>query len=224
MKMIIKVLLLFFPWKIRRWLLVKNYKYDIHPTARIGLAYVYPHKLIMGEHSYIRDFTVAVNCDKIELSPYASISRQCWITGFPTGTKSAEFSYDNNRKAELILGEHSKIMKKHHIDCTNQVKIGKFVTIAGYDSQILTHSINIHTNRQESNPVEIGEYSFVSTKVVILGGSRLPSYSILGAGAVLNKYYDDDFSYNLFGGLPAKPVKKLSTDEPYFLRDAGAVK
>lgn len=41
MKMALQIILLFFPWKIRRYLLNRFWKFEIHPTARIGFSYIY---------------------------------------------------------------------------------------------------------------------------------------------------------------------------------------
>jgi acetyltransferase-like isoleucine patch superfamily enzyme len=77
--------------------------------------------------------------------------------------------------------EHSAITKKIIIlICTNVITIGKFVTVAGYSSQLLTHSINIELNIQDSHPISIGDYRFVGTASTILG-AILPAYSVLGS-------------------------------------------
>ena len=149
------------------------------------------------------------------------ISQRNWITGFPINTNSKHFSHDPNRKSELIIGQDSAITKCHHIDFTNSIIIGKFTTIAGYSSQFLTHSIDINEGRQDSKPITIGDYCFVSTRVIILGGSKLPSYSVLGAGAVLNKSFDQE--WNLYAGIPAKATKELSKNAKYFNRKEGFI-
>lgn len=115
------------------------------------------------------------------------------------------FAHDKSRKSELIIGKESAITKKHHIDCTNTIHIGDYVTIAGYNSQLLTHSIDIYNGRQDSHPITIGDYCFVSTDVNILGGSILPSHCALATGAVLTKAYNEE--WKLYGGVPAKPIK-----------------
>lgn len=155
------------------------------------------------------------------LGKNATIARSNWITGFSTGTTSKHFAHQKNRKSELILGDESAITKKHHLDCTNSIIIGKYTTIAGYNSQFLTHSIDIYEGRQDSHPIEIGDYCFVSTRVITLGGSKLPNNSLLAAGAVLNKKFEDE--YQLYAGIPAVPRKELPHDAKYFNREVGFV-
>ena len=57
--------------------------------------------------------------------------------------------------------------------------------------------------------------------MVILGGSCLPDYSVLGAKSLLNACFET--SYFLYGGVPAVPVKQLSKELKYFLRTEGFV-
>jgi acetyltransferase-like isoleucine patch superfamily enzyme len=219
--MIFKLIILFFPWKIRRIILVFFFKYEIHPTAKIGLSWIFPNHLVMKAHSKIGHFNTALHLDYIEIGECANISRGNWITGFTTKSISKHFSHQKNRSSSLIIGSHSAITKNHHIDCTNTITIGSFTTIAGYYSQLLTHSIDIYENRQDSHPIIIGDYCFVGTNVVVLGGSKLPNYSVLGAKSLLNKQFTD--TYFLYGGVPARKITPIATDAQYFLRITGFV-
>lgn len=101
------------------------------------------------------------------------------------------------------------------------MKIGDYVTIAGYATQFLTHSIDVYEGRQGSKPIEIGDYCFVSTRVIVLGGASLPSHSILAAGAILQKSFNEEWT--LYGGVPAKHIKSLPHDAKYFSRERGYV-
>lgn len=219
--LILKFLTLLLPWPLKRIALKYLFKYEIHPKAKIGLSWFFPSKLIMKEGARIDMLNVAINLDKIEMNENSVIGRGNWITGFPSKTNSLHFNYQIDRRSELVMGKHSAITKNHHIDCTNLIQIGEYSTIAGYQSQFLTHSINILENRQYSAPIFIGKYSFVGTNVTILGGSSLPDYSVLGAKSLLNKPYSDNFV--LYGGVPAKPINKLPIYAKYFNRVDGYV-
>ena len=215
-----KVILQLLPWPLRRKILIKKFGYKIHPTAHIGLSYIYPKYLEMGEGASIGHFNVAIHLDRLVIGENSSIGRSNWITGFPTGTDSRFFSHDESRKSELIMGKESAITNKisyMDIVCTK----GDFVTIAGYSSQFLTHSIDIYESRQDSHPIEIGDYCFVSTGVRVLGGAKLPAYSVLGAGAVLNKAYTKERM--IYVGVPAVPKKEIPQGAKYFVREKGFV-
>jgi acetyltransferase-like isoleucine patch superfamily enzyme len=174
----------------------------------------------MEEGSQIGHLTVCKGIDLLHLKAHSSIGRGNWITGFPLGG-SPHFADEANRRPELVLGEHAAITHRHLIDCTNSVTIGRFTTMAGFQSQILTHSIDLERNRQTSAPVRIGDYCFVGTNSVLLPGSSLPDYSVLGAKSLLNRAFTD--AYTLYGGVPAATIKQLPADYAYFKRTEGFV-
>jgi acetyltransferase-like isoleucine patch superfamily enzyme len=218
---LLKIISFFFPWFLRRRILNKCFGYKIHANARIGFAWIFPKELILGADSRIGHFNVAIHLNKIELGPKATISRGNWITGFPVKSILPHFKHQINRKAELILGESSSITKYHHFDCTSHIHIGRFTTIAGYHSQFLTHSIDLNENRQDSNSILFGDYSFIGTNVVVLGGSILPSHSVLGAKSLLNKQFSEEWV--LYGGVPAKKISEIPKTAKYFTRSEGHV-
>ncbi len=217
----LKIISFFFPWFLRRRILNKCFGYKIHADAKIGFSWIFPKELILDADSRIDHFNVAIHLNKVELGAKATISRGNWITGFPLKSASPHFKHQGGRKAELVLGESSNITKNHHFDCTSHIHIGRFATIAGYHSQFLTHSIDVYENRQDSNSILIGDYSFIGTNVVILGGSILPSHSALGAKSLLNKQFSEEWV--LYGGVPAKKISEIPKTAKYFTRDEGYV-
>ncbi|WP_114751765.1 acyltransferase [Pleomorphovibrio marinus] len=219
--MFLKIITFLLPWVIKRWVLENAFGYKIHKTAHIGLAWIYPNKLIMAAGTKIDHFTIAINLDKIVMEKKANIGRGNWITGFPTNVSSLHFKHQCGRKAELRMGESAAITKNHHLDCTNLIEIGRFATIAGYNSQFLTHSIDVVESCQDSVPIYIGEYTFVGTNVVVLGGANLPARSILGAKSLLNKSFKNEWT--LYGGVPAKEISEISSNAKYFNRQDGFV-
>jgi acetyltransferase-like isoleucine patch superfamily enzyme len=173
----------------------------------------------MGAGSRIDHFTVCKGLDLVRLAEHATVGRANWITGWP---KDDLRHFGNPlREPRLILGEHAAITHRHLIDCTASVSIGAFATVAGYRSQLLTHSINIDNSRQEAAPITVGRYCFVGTNCVLLGGSTLPDCSVLGAKSLLTKRYDEP--YKLYGGVPALPLKNLESGAAYFNRSIGFV-
>ena len=190
-------------------------------TSRIGIAWVFPKQLILNKQARIGHLTVCKGLNLLQLGQHATIGRLNWITATPSKSK-IHFSHQKDRRPELILSDHSAITNRHLIDCTNSVIIGKFSTIAGFYSQVITHSIDLEHCIQSSSPIKIGDYCFIGTNSVLLGGCALPSYSVLGAKSLLNKHYSE--SYYLYMGVPAKPEKSLSSQLSYFLRSRGYVK
>jgi len=220
MKTLLGFLSLLLPWSLRRSFLEKQFGYSIHPSSRIGFAWIFPRRLVMEEGSRIGHLTLCKNIDLLHLGAHSVIGQLNWITGFPSGPHR-HFAHQPDRRPELIVERHAGISSRHLIDCTARVRIGAFATIGGFRSQLLTHSIDFAAGRQTAEPIEIGEYCFTGTNSVFLGGSILPHHSILGAQSLLNKKWDEP--YRLYAGVPAKPVKELSPDLEYFRRAEGFV-
>jgi acetyltransferase-like isoleucine patch superfamily enzyme len=220
MKPLFLLLTTLLPWELRRRLLMRWCGFELHPTARIGLSWVLPGRLVMGAHSSIGNLTVCKNLGAVFLGEHASVGNLCWITGFPPGP-SRHFAHQPERRPELHLGAHAAITHRHLIDCTATVSIGAFTTFAGFQSQILTHSIDLAACRQSSEPVTIGTHCFVGTNCVLLGGAVLPDRSVLGAKSLLNKAFTAPLT--LYGGVPAKPIQTLPEDTAYFHRTEGNV-
>lgn len=220
MKTLLRFLSLLLPWALRRSLLENQFGYSIHPTSRIGFAWIFPRQLVMEEGSRIGHLNVCKNIDLFHLGAHAVVGQLNWITGFPSGP-SRHFAHQRDRRPELILEKHAGISSRHLIDCTARVRLGAFATIAGFRSQLLTHSIDLAVSRQSAEPIDIGEYCFTGTNSIVLGGSVLPHHSVLGAQSLLNKKFEEP--YRLYAGVPAKPIRELPPEMEYFRRTEGFV-
>jgi acetyltransferase-like isoleucine patch superfamily enzyme len=218
--MLKKILAMLLPWEFRRKFLEQQFGYSIHPSSYIGLAWIFPQRLVMEENARIGHFTVAKGLDLLHVGAHAVIGQLNWITGFPTG-HARHFAHQPERRPELIVEQHAGISSRHFIDCTARIRIGAYTTVAGFRSQLITHSIDLAAARQSAEPIEIGEYCFLGTDSVVLGGSSLPHHSVLGAKSLLNKKWEMPF--HLYAGVPAKPVKELPQDLGYFQRKEGFV-
>jgi acetyltransferase-like isoleucine patch superfamily enzyme len=219
-KKLLGLLSFLLPWSMRRSFLEKQFGYSIHPTARIGFAWIFPERLVMEANSSIGHLTLCKNIALLHLGESVIVGRGNWITGFPLGP-SPHFANETDRRPELIIGAHSAITHRHLIDCTNRITIGKFTTFAGFQSQMLTHTIDLQANRQTSAPISIGDYCFIGTNTVLLGGSAVPDYSVVGAKSLVNKAFTE--THQLYGGVPARPLQTLPADYAYFTRKSGFV-
>ena len=141
--LLLRVLICFLPWKLRRIVLIRCFGYKIAKSAHIGLSFIYPKYLEMREGASIGHLNVAVHLEELILGENSSIGRQNWITGFPMSNKR-HFARNAKRRASLIVGKESAITKQHHLDCTDLISIGDYTTIAGYRSTFLTHAIDVY--------------------------------------------------------------------------------
>lgn len=219
-RIVVTVLTMPWPWPVRRRLLHLLLGYDLHPTSHIGLSLIVPKHLVMHAHSAIGTFNVCKGLDLVEMGEYSRLGRLNWISGYPSDS-TAFFGASRNREPSLLMGDHAGITNRHLIDCTATVKIGRFATVAGWRSQILTHSIDLASSTQRALPISLGDFCFVGTSCVVLGGSSLPAYSVLGAQSLLNRAFAE--THWLYAGVPSKPIKRLPGDLGYFVRTDGVV-
>jgi len=173
--------------------------------------------LRLGSGARIGHFTFARHIALLDLGDWASLGNKNWISGFPLDSTLA--FQDSGRRAVLSIGDHAAVTHGHRIDCTDGVTIGAFTTVAGWDTQIVTHAISVSEARQRCAPVTIGRYCFVGTRCTLLKGSILPDYSVLGAASVLAHRMTEP--YQIYSGVPAKPVKVIAEDSAYFVRLEG---
>ncbi len=211
---------LFLPWELRRRFLESQFGYSLHPSSRIGLAWIFPKHLVLEEGARIGHLTVCKGAELLHLGAHSIIGQLNWITAFPSG-HPRHFAHQPERRPELIVERHAGISSRHFIDCTARIRLGAFSTLAGFRSQLITHSIDLAAGRQAAQPIEIGEYCFLGTEAVVLGGSCLPHHSVLGAKSLLNKKWAEP--YQLYAGVPAQPLKKLPETMEYFRRQEGFV-
>lgn len=222
MKVFLQIIYFIFPWKLRRFLLKKTFGFDIAPSAHIGFSIIMASKLKMENNSQIASLTICNRIDLMELKCHSILGTFIYITGYSTKLKD-HFQHVPDRKCELIIGEHSAITSRHFIECTAGIYIGKYTTVAGIRSQILTHSIDLKECIQDAKAVNIGDYCFVGTGSVILKGAALPDYSVLGALSLLNKAHKEPGC--LYGGVPAVKIAELKKEDyKYFRRKEGFVK
>ncbi|MEI6065925.1 MAG: hypothetical protein WCP96_01185 [Methylococcaceae bacterium] len=223
MKKVISLIIALSPWFVKRRLYKWFFNYQLHPTSRIGLSLILVDNLSLCKGARIGNLSVIKGLYNIQLGEFSSIGNLNWISAFPLNTNSPHFQHEaGQRIPELVLGEHTAITNRHLIDCTNRIEIKRFTTFAGFKSTALTHSIDLKECRQSSKPITIGEYCFIGTGCILLGGTIIPDYSVLAAGSTINKPMDS--TYSLYGGTPAKFIKSLENEDlQYFKRTTGYV-
>jgi acetyltransferase-like isoleucine patch superfamily enzyme len=217
---VIQVLSWLFPWRLRRLILRGYCGFHLDAEATVGYSIIVADEVHLARGSAIGHLTIIRNLDRLVLGENAIIGNLNKIAGVRREPEGS-FQDETTRSSELILGRHAAITNSHIIDCTNTVFVDEFATVAGWRSQILTHSIEIIENRQRSAAVNIGKYSFVGTGSIILKGAVLPERSILSAGSVLSKAESEP--YSLYSGNPAVRIKKLDSGAKHFSREEGVV-
>lgn len=104
--------------------------------------------------------------------------------------------------AQLTLATRSYITSRHQVDCSGSLHVGELAAVAGHQTKILTHSIDLARNAQSARPVVIGARTFVGARCLLLGGAEMPERSVLAAGSVLTPRPEPRES-GLWAGVPA---------------------
>lgn len=217
-KILLQIFAMLLPWGIRRWILNSVFGYKIHQTARIGKSILLPKALIMAEYSSIGHLNVAHGLEELRMDAHSTIGNLNWISGYPL-EQTRYFAKFKNRFPQLYMEEHSIIVNRNILDCTDRLTMRRFSAIAGNRSQILTHSVDLGTNNQACAPVTIGTYSFIGSGSMVLKGVTLADHCVVMAGSVLAKNQTE--SYKLIAGVPAQAIRNLSPKLPFFNRTKG---
>ena len=131
----------------------------------------------------------------MRLGDYAEVMRLNVLNAIPDHDCTTE------PQSVLEVGAGTVITSGHRIDFTDRVTLGKNVIIGGRNSSLWTH------NRQETAPIEVGDFCYLGSEVRLAPGAKLPNECILGIGAVLTGEIKEPRS--LVAGVPAKVVRPL---------------
>jgi acetyltransferase-like isoleucine patch superfamily enzyme len=209
-------LLIVLPSRLRCELGRRVLGWEIHPTAAIGRSIILVKHLSLGPRAGIGSLNVIRSLEELRLDEGATIANRNSIIGWPLGSET--FKNSPNRSPSLILGKHAMITVGHEIDCCDRVQIGDYSALAGFRSQILTHSLNLVRDRFETSPVEIGEHSAVMSGCILQSGARVPARCIVSAGSVVTTKLASELTF--YRGNPAEPVRELPATLGFFRRGA----
>jgi carbonic anhydrase/acetyltransferase-like protein (isoleucine patch superfamily) len=158
-------------------------------VTRVGL-------LQTGRHARIGTLNVIRGGERVTLGDYAEVMRLNVLNAIPDHDCTTE------PESVLEMGPGTVITSGHRIDFTDKVTLGKNVIIGGRNSSLWTH------NRQETAPIEIGDFCYLGSEVRLAPGAKLPDECILGLGSVLTSEITEPRS--LVAGVPAKVVRPLN--------------
>lgn len=215
MQRLCAVLLLVLPASLRRLVAVRLLGWHIHPTAHLGRSMIQAGHVSLGPGASIGARNVIRGIEELRLGEGASIATRNFISGLPLS--STVLPDAKNRNPVLILGRHAMITVAHEIDCSDRVELHDFARIAGFRCQVLTHSLNLMTDRYATGPVEVGERSAVMSGCLLLSGTRVPARSIVSAGSVVTTKLTQELTF--YRGNPATAVRELPANLRYFERD-----
>jgi len=169
-----------------------------HLNLMIGIG-----SLQLGDHVRIGHLNIIRGGDEVSLVRYTELLRLNEINSIP------EPDVVNPVDPRFLLGPGSIITAGHKIDFTDRVTIGRRTIIGGRNSSLWTH------NRQRTRPISIGDFAYVGSEIRIAPGGAIPSRCIVGIGSVITSELAGE--YQLFAGVPAKPVKQLEEEDRFLI-------
>ncbi len=208
------IILLLLPQRLKHAFARRVLGWEIHPTAYIGRSLIQIRKVTMGAHASIGSLNVFRDLEELRMAEGANIAGRNWIIGIPR--ESEVFRDQPSRDPSLIMGEYSIITIGHEIDVADRVELGKQAAIAGYNSAILTHSLNLLTDKFVAGRVMLGDYGVLMSGCTMQNGTRVPAYSIVSAGSVIATKLSKEYTF--YRGNPAEAVRDLPPSLGYFNR------
>lgn len=179
--------------------------WDVDRSAHIGRSLILARKVVLGPGASIGSFNMIRGLEELRLEEGASIATRNWISCPPAAAQV--FTHSPRRYPALILGKHAMITVAHEIDCSDRVELADHARLAGFRSQILTHSLDLVRDRWATSPVELGEQSVVMSGCVLQNGTRVPRRAIISAGSVINTRLKAEQTF--YRGNPAEAIRPL---------------
>jgi carbonic anhydrase/acetyltransferase-like protein (isoleucine patch superfamily) len=149
-----------------------------------------------GRHARIGTLNIIRGGERVTLGDYSDLKRLNVLNAIPDHDCTTE------PESQLEVGAGTVITSGHRIDFTDRVSLGRNVIVGGRNSSLWTH------NRQETAPIEIGDFCYLGSEVRLAPGAKLPEECILGLGSVLTGEIEEPRS--LVAGVPAKVVRSLT--------------
>jgi acetyltransferase-like isoleucine patch superfamily enzyme len=203
------------PGPIKRFVYRLLFGYRIAPGVRIGFALLDARSVSLAQGTRIGHLNMIIGVGRFETGASVRIGLLNIIRGgervvlrdysevIRLNVLNAIPDHDCTTSPESVLevGAGTVITSGHRIDFTDRVTLGKNVIVGGRNSSLWTH------NRQETAPIEIGDFCYLGSEVRLAPGAKLPSECILGIGSVLTGEIKEPRS--LVAGVPAKVVRPL---------------
>lgn len=155
--------------------------------------------LTMGRHSRVETLNILRGGERITLGAYATVMRMNVLNAIP------DHDCTTAPTSTLDLEAGAIVVSGHRIDFTDRVSIGRNVILGGRNSSLWTH------NRQQTAPIEIGDFCYLGSEIRVAPGGRLAPECILALGSVLSGAIDTPRS--LVGGVPAKAIRPLREED-----------
>lgn len=118
----------------------------------------------------------------------------------------------------LDLGENVAVGWFVHMDARAGIKVGHDCNISSYTKFITgSHDVDDPMFTAHFKPITIGHHVWVGTGAIVLQGVSIGDGAVVAAGSVVTK---DIPPYEIWGGVPAKFIRKRNMDLRYEVKSA----
>lgn len=128
------------------------------------------------------------------------------------------------RRVEILLPKGLKLSDDvavgwfAELDARGGITIGHDTNISSHVKLITgSHDVDDPEFAADFRPISIGHHCWIGTGAIILQGVTIGDGAVVAAGAVVTK---DIPPYEIWGGVPAKCIKKRCRDLPYKIKRA----
>lgn len=215
MRVLVAAAMALLPSTVQRFLGRRLLGWQVHPTARLGHSLVLVDALNLGPGASIGSGNVIKGLEELSLGEGARIEAFNWITGVARGGNA--FPDCPDRRSALLMGRHAALTTRHLVDCSDTVRLGDHAVLGGNRSTVMTHGMDLATNRATTAAVEIGTRTMAYNGVMIAAGVQVPPRCVLTAGAVLSTTPTRELT--VYGGNPARPIGELEPGSDFFHRE-----
>lgn len=116
--------------------------------------------------------------------------------------KNAKVIFGHNSST----GHHTEISANNYIEIGNDVIMGAYTYITDSNHGYKDKKLPIRKQNMEIGSVEIGSNVWLGRGVKILKDSIIGNNSVVGAGSVVTKKFEEN---KILGGIPAKVIKGI---------------
>ena len=185
-------------WRIKTSIFYKHVFGSIGKRSTIckPMYIQHPENIYMGEHVRIREFA------RLE----------------------TEVEYNEQRfTPKIIIGDDVGFEQGLHMACAESIIIENNVTVSAYvmimdcAHNYLDINENVLNQKLTTDPIVIGEGSFIGLGSRIMSGVKLGKHCVVGTNAVVLKGEYPD--YSIIVGNPAKVVKKYNAEKKKWIKE-----
>ena len=215
----------FLPSFLKRFFYRHLFGYEIGKRVRIGLSVIDVANCRIGDDVTIGHLNIFIGTKTVSIGDntrighfnvfrggdLVSIGRYCEILRFNEINSLLASDMINEVDQTFMIGDGTMLGASHKIDFTDRVEFGTRVILGGRNSSVWTH------NRQMTQPVKIGDYSYVGSEIRIAPGGEIPAKCIVGIGSIITGKLEGELK--LIAGVPAKVIKGLNTSDKFLIEN-----